>query len=159
MDFGVVSGVRRFIVTSKQGDSVYYYALDLKTMFGNTLLYAGVTTALFALAAVVVLFDMFRGYTDKVYTDWAVIRMPGADPQALMESQKEKHQAHKRKTEPKTEEKRETIKKLLEKLDKQRQAGKDTTDVAIEIKDLRDMLKVKPKLLELATNKGQVEIT
>ena len=116
MDFGVVSGVRRFIVTSKQGDSVYYYALDLKTMFGNTLMYAGVTTALFALAAVVVLFDMFRGYTDKVYTDWAVIRMPGADPQALMESQKEKHQAHKRKTEPKTEEKRETIKKLSDRL-------------------------------------------
>ena len=51
------------------------------------------------------------------------------------------------------------LEKLLEKLDKQRQAGKDTTDVAIEIKDLRDMLKVKPKLLELATNKGQVEIT
>lgn len=116
MDFGVVSGVRRFIVTSKQGDSVYYYALDLKTMFGNTLLYAGVTTALFALAAVVVLFDMFRGYTDKVYTDWAVIRMPGADPQALMESQKEKHQAHKRKTEPKPEEKRGTIKKLSDRL-------------------------------------------
>lgn len=116
MDFGVVSGVKRFILTSKQGASVYYYALDLKTMFGNTLLYAGVTTALFALAVVVVLIDMFRGYTDKVYTDWAVIRMPGADPQALMESRKEKHQEHKRKTEPKPEEKRGTIKKLSDRL-------------------------------------------
>lgn len=51
------------------------------------------------------------------------------------------------------------LEKLQEKLEKQRQAGKDTTDLAIEIKDLRDMLKVKPKLLELSTSSGQVEIT
>lgn len=49
--------------------------------------------------------------------------------------------------------------KLEEKLDKLRQTGKDTTDVAVEVEDLRDMLKEKPVVLNLSTNKGTVEIT
>lgn len=49
--------------------------------------------------------------------------------------------------------------KLQEKLDKLRREGKDTTDVAIEAEGLRDMLKVKPVLLKLETNKGTAEIT
>lgn len=49
--------------------------------------------------------------------------------------------------------------KLQEKLDKQRREGKDTTDVAIELAGLRDMLRVKPVVLKLETNKGQAEIT
>ena len=51
------------------------------------------------------------------------------------------------------------LEKLQEKLDKLRKEGKDTTDVAIELNDLRDMLKEKPVVLGVATNKGQVEIT
>ncbi len=51
------------------------------------------------------------------------------------------------------------LSKLEEKLIKLRQTGKDTTDVAVEIKDLQDMLKVKPVFLNLTTSKGSVEIT
>ena len=49
--------------------------------------------------------------------------------------------------------------KLKEKLNKQRAAGKDTTDLAMEIKGLTDMLKEKPALLELKTMGGTAEIT
>ena len=49
--------------------------------------------------------------------------------------------------------------KLQEKLDKQRRDGKDTTDVAIELSGLRDMLKEKPVVLNLTTCTGTVEIT
>lgn len=52
------------------------------------------------------------------------------------------------------------LKKLEEKLAKLRQEGKeDTTDVEIEVRGLRDMLTVKPKLLNVETNKNQAEIT
>lgn len=89
MDFGVVDGTRRFIVAAKQGDSIFYYALDLKNMFGSTLLYAGIAAALFGLAVVVVLLDMFRGYTDEVYARWAVVCKPGEDPAVLKAMRKE----------------------------------------------------------------------
>ena len=47
------------------------------------------------------------------------------------------------------------LKKLEEKLAKLRQEGKeDTTDVEIEVRGLRDMLTVKPKLLNVETNKN-----
>jgi len=51
------------------------------------------------------------------------------------------------------------LEKLKEKLDKLRKEGKDTIDVAEELKGLRDMLKVKPVLLKIETNKGSAEIT
>ncbi len=113
MDFGVVNGGKRFIVTLKQGDSVFYYALDLKTMFGNTLLYAGITAILFALAVVVVLVYIFRGYTEEVYASRAVVSMPGVDSQALMNSRREARLAHESRTEAKPEEERGMIKKHL----------------------------------------------
>lgn len=49
--------------------------------------------------------------------------------------------------------------KLEEKLAKQQQEGKDVTDLEDEIEGLREMLKVKPVLLTITTNKGAVEIT
>ena len=49
--------------------------------------------------------------------------------------------------------------KLEEKLAKQQQEGKDVTDLEDEIEGLREMLKVKPVLLTITTNKGTVEIT
>ena len=89
MDFMIVNGVRRFIVTLKQDSSVFYYALDLKVMFGHTLAYAGITAVLFALAVAVVLVNVFRDYNDKVYAAWAVVCMPGEDSQAQLDSRKE----------------------------------------------------------------------
>lgn len=83
MDFGVVNGTRRFIVTSKQGNYIFYYALELGAMFNSILVYAGIVTALFALALVFVLWDLFRGYNDGIFAKWAVICMPGEDPEAL----------------------------------------------------------------------------
>ena len=49
--------------------------------------------------------------------------------------------------------------KLQEKFDKLRREGKDTTDVAVELSGLRDMLKEKPVLLKITTCTGAVEIT
>ena len=49
--------------------------------------------------------------------------------------------------------------KLEEKFTKQQQEGKDVTDIEEEIKGLRDMLKEKPVLLTIETNKGTAEIT
>lgn len=49
--------------------------------------------------------------------------------------------------------------KLNEKLAKQQQEGKDVTDLKDEIQALHDLLKVKPVLLTIETNKGSVEIT
>lgn len=51
------------------------------------------------------------------------------------------------------------LEKLIEKRDKLANTGKDTTDVDLEIKGLRDMLKEKPVVLSLTTSKGNVEIT
>ena len=116
MDFGVVNGIRRFIVALKQDDSIFFYALDLNTMFGQTLLYAGITAALFALAAAGVLTDMFRGYNDAVYTSWAVVCMPGEDPQALLDARKEACQVHEKRDDPKPDEKRGRIKRIAERL-------------------------------------------
>ena len=60
----------------------------------------------------------------------------------------------------KEREKREKeLTKLEEKLAKQQQEGKDVTDLEDEIEGLREMLKVKPVLLTITTNKGAVEIT
>ena len=74
-----------------------------------------------------------------------------------------KHSASERREREKVAKEREKqekeLAKLEEKLDKLRREGKDTTDVAYERDGLRDMLKVKPKLLNIETNKGQVEIT
>lgn len=57
------------------------------------------------------------------------------------------------------EKKEKELGKLLEKIDKQRQAGKDVTDLEVEANDLREMLTVKPELLTIETNKGDVDIT
>lgn len=116
MDFGVVHGVRRFIVTSKLDDSIFYYALDMQTMFGYTMLYAGITAILSALAVAVVLLDVFRGYTDEVYASWAVVCMPGQDSQILLDSRKEMRPAHEKPGGAKPDEKHGTIKKLFVKL-------------------------------------------
>ena len=74
-----------------------------------------------------------------------------------------KHSASERREREKVVKEREKqekeLAKLEEKLDKLRREGKDTTDVAYERDGLRDMLKVKPKLLTIETNKGQAEIT
>ncbi len=74
-----------------------------------------------------------------------------------------KNSASERKQQEKAAKEREKqekeLAKLQEKLDKLRSEGKDTTDLAIELHDMRDMLKVKPVLLELQTCKGQAEIT
>ena len=75
---------------------------------------------------------------------------------------KKRNTSEKREREKKLKEREKQEKelaKLSEKLDKLRREGKDTTDVAVELNDLRDMLKVKPVLLNLVTSKGQVEIT
>ncbi|MBR2147426.1 MAG: Ig-like domain-containing protein [Muribaculaceae bacterium] len=48
--------------------------------------------------------------------------------------------------------------KLEEKLERLRKEGKDTTDVAIELEGLRDMLKEKPVVLKITTNQGSCEI-
>lgn len=116
MDFMIVNGVRRFIVTLKQDSSVFYYALDLKVMFGHTLAYAGITAVLFALAVAVVLVNVFRDYNDKVYAAWAVVRMPGEDSQALLDSRKEARPAQEKPGGVKSHEKHGTIKKLVGKL-------------------------------------------
>ena len=116
MDFVVVNGVRRFVVTSKQGDSIFYYALDLQTMFGYTMLYASITAVLFALAVAVVLMYMFRGYTDEVYASWAVVCMPGEDSQAILDSRKEMRTAREKPVDAKPDEKQWKIKKLFDKL-------------------------------------------
>ena len=51
------------------------------------------------------------------------------------------------------------MEKLQEKLNKLRREGKDTTDVAVELQGLRDMMKVKPVLLKIETCNGNVDIT
>ncbi|MBR5085747.1 MAG: Ig-like domain-containing protein [Muribaculaceae bacterium] len=76
---------------------------------------------------------------------------------ALKHSASEKREREKAAKEREKQEKE--LAKLEEKLDKLRREGKDTTDVAYERDGLRDMLKVKPKLLNIETSKGQVEIT
>ena len=116
MDFMIVNGVRRFIVTLKQDDSVFYYALDLKVMFEHTLAYAGITALLFALAVAVVMANVFRDYNDKVYAAWAVVRMPGEESQALLDTRKETRPAQEKPGGVKPVEKQGLIKKLAGKL-------------------------------------------
>ncbi len=57
------------------------------------------------------------------------------------------------------EKQQKELAKLEEKLAKQQQEGKDVTDLADEIEGLREILRVKPVLLTIETNKGSTEIT
>ena len=67
---------------------------------------------------------------------------------------KEKEKAAKEREKQKKE-----LAKLEDKLAKQKQEGKDVTDLEDEIEGLRETLKVKPTLLTITTNKGSAEIT
>ena len=83
MDFEVVNGTKCFIVTSKYGDSIYYYAIEFNREFRKVLLLASASTLLFALAVAVILIVLFRGYTDEVFAEWAVVCKPGETAEAI----------------------------------------------------------------------------
>ena len=83
MDFEVVNGTKCFIVTAKYGGSIYYYAIEFDRMFHNVLLLGGASTLLFALAEAVILLVLFRGYTDEVFAEWAVVCLPGETAEAV----------------------------------------------------------------------------
>jgi len=116
MDFGVINGIRRFIVTARQDDTSFYYALNMKTMFGSTLLYAAIAAALFGLAIAVVLLDMFRDYTDEVYTQWAVVCTPGDDPKALRAGRDAARPKQAKGTDGRSGEKHGLIRRLINKV-------------------------------------------
>lgn len=83
MDFEVVNGTKCFIVTAKYGDSIYYYAIEFDQMFHNVVLLGGASTLLFALAVAAILIVLFRGYTDEVFAEWAVVSLPGEAAEAV----------------------------------------------------------------------------
>ena len=87
MDFTVVNGVNRFILSSRQDDMVYYYAREFRRMLVRVTMHAGLSAGLYALAALIILLYVFRGYDEEVYARWAVVCMPGEEAQKGEERQ------------------------------------------------------------------------
>ena len=65
MDFESVRGERRFFVTRREENFVYYYTVEAGIMFNWLLQYGFLSAVLFALSLALILLVLFRGYTEE----------------------------------------------------------------------------------------------
>ena len=70
MDLTAVSGDRYLVVTSREGDWVYFFGVSSETMFRPVLQYGLVVAAMFALMLTLLLIFLLGGYNEKAYQDW-----------------------------------------------------------------------------------------
>ncbi len=77
MDFGTINGIRRFIITSRIGNSIFYYATDNSAAIRENLLFSLISVSLFILALIIIIFVLLKEYNKESYKKLAVILMPG----------------------------------------------------------------------------------
>lgn len=74
MDLTSINGVGALVITAREGDAVFYYAVRTTKIFSAVLLYMGLAGLLFALGLTVVLVYLFHGYSAKKLPDEATAR-------------------------------------------------------------------------------------
>ena len=74
MDFNPVGGCVSLVVTSRRGDSVYYYAVEEKTMFERVVLYGLISAVIFAGLLAMLLVFLLNGYNEKAYEEFRALR-------------------------------------------------------------------------------------
>lgn len=91
MDFGVINGVKRFIVTMRKNNNIDYYSPEFQTLFDRVMKYAGLCALLLAVSIGIILFFTLRDYDDATFAEWAVVRMQGEELEVakLRRSQKQ----------------------------------------------------------------------
>lgn len=77
MDFEVIDGTRYFILTSKYGESIFYYAFSFSEMFNRVMVFGVMAALMLAVATTIIMGFAFRGYDDAIFDRWAVVRMSG----------------------------------------------------------------------------------
>ena len=69
MDLTVISGDKYLVVTSRDGDWVYYFGVKVGTMFGYVLQYGVLVSVLFGFVLVLLLTFLLEGYNEKAYQE------------------------------------------------------------------------------------------
>ena len=73
MDFTPIAGSSYLVVTNRDSDRIYYYAVESGTVFQSILLYGLVVSLLFALVLAMLLTFLFSGYNEKAFEECAAI--------------------------------------------------------------------------------------
>ncbi len=73
MDFTSIGGTTHLVVTVREGEHVYYYAVESGAMFGQVILYGVLAALLFALVLVLLLVFLLKGYHEDVIEEWSEI--------------------------------------------------------------------------------------
>ena len=82
MDFTSIGGTKVLVITVREGERVYYYAVESGTMFERVLLYGVLSALLFTRVLVLLLVFLLKGDNEKALEEWTEIRThdhPGAN--------------------------------------------------------------------------------
>ena len=82
MDFTPIAGSNYLVITNRDTDHIYYYAVESGTVFQSIILYGLVVSLLFALVLAILLTFLFSGYSEKAFEEWAAIRARGKEKRA-----------------------------------------------------------------------------
>ena len=74
MDFAILSGADYLLITSREGERVYYYAAGTGTVFGRILQIGAAISLIFAAALALLLLILLGGYNEEVYREWESLR-------------------------------------------------------------------------------------
>ncbi len=87
MDLASILGTNYLVVTSRNGDWVYYYAVKAGTMFEPVLRYGVIIAVLFAVVLALLLVFLLGGYNEKACQEWTALRAQskGKDASPLLE--------------------------------------------------------------------------
>lgn len=70
MDLASISRGDYLVVTNRNGNWVYYFAVQAETLFAPVLQYGALTAVLFALVLALLLAFLLGGYNEKAYQEW-----------------------------------------------------------------------------------------
>ena len=80
MDFGTLDGDECYVMTARNGNNIYYYAVRCSTLFQSVLKFGGIAAVLYGLVAAVMLLIFFRDYTQRAYDNAATVTDSGDVP-------------------------------------------------------------------------------
>ena len=74
MDFATIAGSNYLMITSRDDNSVFYYAVGTDTAFGRIILIGAVISLIFTAALALFLVFLMNGYDERTYREWEEIR-------------------------------------------------------------------------------------
>ena len=88
MDLTSVLGTDYLVVTSRNGNWVYYFAVKAGTMFEPVLRYGVIIAVLFAVVLALLLVFLLGGYNEKAYQEWTALLAQSKEKDASPLSEK-----------------------------------------------------------------------